>query len=252
MSRISGRGHKTTVLVVESDAGLQTVLCRYLEQEGYQVLSALSGKEMVQKLESAIPGIILLNLVLPDVDGFTLLTTIRSKGNAAIIAINGKDAFVDRIISLEMGADDCLTKPFELRELLARIKAVLRRTKQERIPSNDMATGMIAKADRIYFNGWVLDRQKYQVFNRDDIAAELTSGEFKLLEAMLISPNRVLSRERLFELTRPGNFDAFDRAIDIQIGRIRKKINDNSRNPALIKTVRGVGYMFAGESRASS
>ena len=252
MSRISGRGHKTTVLVVESDAGLQTVLCRYLEQEGYQVLSALSGKEMVQKLESAIPGIILLNLVLPDADGFTLLTTIRSKGNAAIIAINGKDAFVDRIISLEMGADDCLTKPFELRELLARIKAVLRRTKQERIPSNDMATGMIAKADRIYFNGWVLDRQKYQVFNRDDIAAELTSGEFKLLEAMLISPNRVLSRERLFELTRPGNFDAFDRAIDIQIGRIRKKINDNSRNPALIKTVRGVGYMFAGESRASS
>ena len=252
MSRISGRGHKTTVLVVESDAGLQTVLCRYLEQEGYQVLSALSGKEMVQKLESALPGIILLNLVLPDVDGFTLLTTIRSKGNAAIIAINGKDAFVDRIISLEMGADDCLTKPFELRELLARIKAVLRRTKQERIPSNDMATGMIAKADRIYFNGWVLDRQKYQVFNRDDIAAELTSGEFKLLEAMLISPNRVLSRERLFELTRPGNFDAFDRAIDIQIGRIRKKINDNSRNPALIKTVRGVGYMFAGESRASS
>ena len=173
MSRISGRGHKTTVLVVESDAGLQTVLCRYLEQEGYQVLSALSGKEMVQKLESALPGIILLNLVLPDVDGFTLLTTIRSKGNAAIIAINGKDAFVDRIISLEMGADDCLTKPFELRELLARIKAVLRRTKQERTPSNDMATGMIAKADRIYFNGWVLDRQKYQVFNRDDIAAEL-------------------------------------------------------------------------------
>ena len=176
---------------------------------------------------------------------------IRSKGNAAIIAINSKDAFVDRIISLEMGADDCLTKPFELRELSARIKAVLRRTKQEKIPSNDTATGSIAKADRIYFNGWVLDRQKYQVFDGDDIAAELTSGEFKLLEAMLISPNRVLSRERLFELTRPGNFEAFDRAIDIQIGRIRKKINDNSRNPVLIKTIRGVGYMFAGESRAS-
>ena len=251
MSGIPGRGYKVTVLVVGSDAGLQTILCRYLEQEGYQVLLALSGNELAQKLESVLPNIILLDLALPADDGFALLTMIRSKGNAAIIAINSKDAFVDRIISLEMGADDCLTKPFELRELSARIKAVLRRTKQEKIPSNDTATGSIAKADRIYFNGWVLDRQKYQVFDGDDIAAELTSGEFKLLEAMLISPNRVLSRERLFELTRPGNFEAFDRAIDIQIGRIRKKINDNSRNPVLIKTIRGVGYMFAGESRAS-
>ncbi len=175
---------------------------------------------------------------------------IRSKSKSAVIVVSGKDTPIDRIVGLEMGADDYLTKPFELRELSARIKAVLRRTAQGGKPANDVAEGTLHKANRIFFNGWILDRLQYQVFNEAGKSAGLTSGEFKLLEALVITPNRVLSREHLFALTRPGDFDAFDRAIDIQIGRIRKKINDDPRDPALLKTIRGVGYLFAGESRA--
>jgi len=242
---------KTTILAVDDDVNLQEVMRHYLEQAGYQYLAAHSGKELMQTLDNAQPDIILLDLTLPEDDGLTLLSMICSKSKAAIIVISGRDASVDRIIGLEMGADDYLTKPFELRELSARIKAVLRRTTQEGNPANDAAETPLAKANRIFFNGWILDRLQYQVFSESGKTAELTSGEFKLLEALVTAPNRVLSREQLFTLTRPGDFDSFDRAIDIQIGRIRKKINDDSRSPVLLKTIRGVGYLFAGECKAA-
>ena len=244
--------HKFIVLAVDDDADLQTVLRHYLEQAGYQFLSALNGNELSQHLNSVHPDIILLDLVLPNEDGLTLLSMIRSKSKAAVIVISGKNESVDRVIGLEMGADDYLTKPFELRELSARIKAVLRRTTQKGKSANDAAALPLVKANRIFFNGWILDRMQYQLFDEAGKTSELTSGEFKLLEALVTAPNRVLSRKQLFELTRPGDFDAFDRAIDIQIGRIRKKINDNPRSPALLKTIRGVGYMFCGESKAAN
>lgn len=240
---------KATVLTVDDDAGLQTVLRHYLEQEGYQYLSALNGRELLQNLENTHPDIILLDLILPHEDGLTLLSMIRSKSKAAVIVISGKNESVDRIIGLELGADDYLAKPFELRELSARIKAVLRRTAGDGKPVKDTAEMPFAKANRISFNGWVLDRRQYQLYDADGKTAELTSGEFKLLEALVTAPNRVLSREQLFELTRPGDFDSFDRAIDIQIGRIRRKIGDDPRSPVLLKTIRGVGYLFAGESK---
>jgi two-component system OmpR family response regulator len=242
---------KTTILAVDDDVNLHEVMRHYLEQAGYEYLAAHNGKELAQALDNAQPDIILLDLILPEDDGLALLSLIRSKTKAAIIMISGRDAAVDRIIGLEMGADDYLTKPFELRELSARIKAVLRRGTQEVSPVNDIKDTPLAKANRIFFNGWILDRLQYQVFNDAGESADLTSGEFKLLEALVAAPNRVLSREHLFTLTRPGDFDAFDRAIDIQIGRIRKKINDDPRSPVLLKTIRGVGYLFAGESRAA-
>ena len=242
---------KATILAVDDDVNLQAVMRHYLEQAGYQYLSAHNGKELAETLNNTQPDIILLDLILPEDDGLTLLSMIRSKSKAAIIVISGRDAAVDRIIGLEMGADDYLTKPFELRELSARIKAVLRRTVHEGHPANDSADTPLHKANRIFFNGWILDRLQYQVFDEAGKTAELTSGEFKLLEALVTAPNRVLSREHLFALTRPGDFDAFDRAIDIQIGRIRKKINDDARSPVLLKTIRGVGYLFAGESKAA-
>jgi len=242
---------KTTVLAVDDDVNLQEVMRHYLEQAGYQYLAAHNGKELAQSLDSAQPDIILLDVILPEDDGLALLSLIRSKSKAAIIMISGRDAAVDRIVGLEMGADDYLTKPFELRELSARIKAVLRRGTQEGSAANDAGDRPLAKANRIFFNGWILDRLQYQVFSENGKTAELTSGEFKLLEALVMAPNRVFSREHLFELTRPGDFDTFDRAIDIQIGRIRKKINDDPRSPVLLKTIRGVGYLFAGECKAA-
>lgn len=242
--------HKATVLAVDDDPNLQAVIRHYLEQEGYKYLAAHSGAEMMDKMETGHPDIILLDLVLPDNDGFSLLSAIRGKSAAPVIVVSGKDETTDRIVGLELGADDYLTKPFEMRELCARIKAVLRRTAQENGHAND-AAAPLAKAPRVRFNGWLLDRLQYQVFDPAGKSADLTSGEFRLLEALISAPNRVLSREHLFDLTRQGNFDAFDRAIDIQVGRIRKKIGDDPRKPSLIKTVRGVGYIFAGEARAA-
>lgn len=241
---------KTTILAVDDDQNLQTVMRHYLEQAGYVFLSALSGKELMQKLEATQPDIILLDLLLPDNDGLSLLTMIRTKTHAPVIVVSGKDEAADRIVGLEMGADDYLTKPFEMRELSARIKAVLRRSSGAlSTPANDKGEQASAtKAQKIKFNGWTLDRAQYQLFDADNKPADLTSGEFKLLEALVIAPNRVLSREQLFELTRQGNFDVYDRAIDIQIARIRKKLGDDPKEPALIKTVRGVGYMFCGEA----
>lgn len=244
--------HKGTVLTVDDDADLQIVMRHYLEAEGYQILSAQSGAELLSKLETASPDIILLDLILPDNDGLSLLTQIRSKSSAAVIVVSGKDETADRIVGLEMGADDYLTKPFEMRELSARIKAVLRRTSSPDTPANtDKAGSALSKAPRMIFGGWVLDRRQYQLFDEAGTPAELTSGEFRLLEALVMAPNRVLSREQLFELTRSGEFDSYDRAIDIQIARIRKKLQDDPKTPELIKTVRGVGYMFTGDVKPS-
>lgn len=240
--------NKGTVLTVDDDQDLQVVIRHYLEQEGYQILTAANGAEMLAKLETTAPDIILLDLILPDNDGLTLLGQIRTKSKAAVIVVSGKDETADRIVGLEMGADDYLTKPFEMRELSARIKAVLRRTNNaEPSPANDKTETVMQKVQRIAFHGWVLDRRQYQLFDAEGKTADLTSGEFRLLEALVLAPNRVLSREHLFELTRQGEFEAYDRAIDIQIARIRKKMDDDPRDPQLIKTVRGVGYMFCGE-----
>jgi DNA-binding response OmpR family regulator len=190
--------------------------------------------------------VILLDLTLPDGEGISLIPQIKSKTKASIIVVSGKSDTTEKIICLEMGADDYITKPFELRELSARIKAVLRRVNDnERADSEEESSG---KADKIMFNGWCLDRRQYQLFDEGQESAELTTGEFKLLEALLLSANRTLSREHLFDLTRNQDYDSYDRAIDIQIARLRKKLKENSN---LIKTVRGVGYMFNGEAKSA-
>lgn len=191
--------------------------------------------------------VILLDLVLPDGEGLTLIPQLQTKTSAAIIVVSGKSDTTEKIICLEMGADDYITKPFEMRELSARIKAVLRR----REPSNDASKNETKEKNKAkekieFEQGWCLDRTQYQLFDDKNKSVELTTGEFKLLEALVLSANRALSREHLFELTRDGEFDAYDRAIDIQVARLRKKLRDDSKAPRIIKTVRGVGYMFTG------
>ncbi len=236
---------KATVLSVDDDQGLQTVVTHYLSGEGYNTLSAGSGSEVIKVLQESTPNIILLDLVLPDTDGISILAQIRSMKKIPVIVVSGKSDTTEKIVCLELGADDYMTKPFEMRELSARIKAVLRRA--EEMPRSAEQDNSADAVNQIAFGPWILDRAQFQLFDENDVSAELTTGEYRLLEALVSAPNKVLSRERLFEVTRESDYDSFDRAVDIQIGRLRKKLQDDPKDPQFIKTVRGVGYMFCGE-----
>lgn len=242
---------KATILSVDDDQGLQMVVGHYLEGEGYSMLTAGSGKELMGILESNTPQLILLDLVLPDTDGISILAQVRSSKKIPVIVVSGKSDTTEKIVCLEMGADDYMTKPFEMRELSARIKAVLRRA--EEIPVSVIAANEESEADsQVAFGPWILDRAQFQVFSGSGESADLTTGEYRMLEALVSAPNKVLSRERLFDLTRDADYDSFDRAVDIQIGRLRKKLNDDPKEPQYIKTVRGAGYMFCGEIKKVS
>lgn len=240
---------KANILIIDDDRNLQTVISTYLENDGHATFSAVSSQAAIAELDKNQMDIILLDLILPDADGFDLLRKIKSRTRAPIIVISGKEETMDKVVGLELGADDYLTKPFELRELSARIKVALRRA----VPAVSAATepSNISES-KIFFEKWVLDRDKYQVFDLNGNSLDLTSGEFKLLEALVLSANKVLTREYLFGLTRDGTFDSYDRAIDAQIGKVRRKFGDDPKDSALIKTIRGVGYMFCGEILSGS
>ncbi len=236
---------KGTVLTIDDDDNLQTVIEHYLEGEGYKVLKAVDVQTALEKLEAVTYDTILLDLNLPDGEGLTLIPQMKAKSDAAIIVVSGKSDTTEKIVCLEMGADDYMTKPFEMRELAARIKAVARRRDDG---GKDNAEEK-PQSDTLNLDRWVLDRAQYQLFDKDGGSINLTTGEFKLLEALVMAPNRALSREQLFDLTRDGEYDVYDRAIDIQVGRIRKKIGDEGGE--VIKTIRGVGYMYVGTAEAA-
>ncbi|HEY8962856.1 MAG TPA: response regulator transcription factor [Alphaproteobacteria bacterium] len=238
---------KATVLSVDDDQNLQDVLKAYLEEDGYKVIGAGSGAQL-DSLGDANFDVVLLDLMLPDSEGLSLINKIRAKSKAPIIIVSGKSDTTEKIVGLEMGADDYITKPFEMRELSARIKAVLRRARESGpITAASAANGAEGNLKIKFAGGWILDRAQYQLFDPTGKSADLTTGEFQLLEALLMSAGRVLSREHLFELTRGGNYDVYDRAIDIQIARVRKKLGDDPKSNDMIKTIRGVGYMFSGD-----
>ena len=237
---------KGTILSVDDDLDFQVVLKNYLESDGYDVCAANTGQELRDQLTDVGADAILLDLVLPDADGISLITHIRSVTPAPIIVLSGKTDTTEKIVCLEMGADDYLTKPFEMRELTARIKAALRRTGAA-TPAASPATGRGGAAEpaaqmHINFGSFVLDRNQLQLFDADGRSLNITTGEFQLFEALALAPNKVLTREYLFQLTRDDDYSSYDRAIDIQIGRIRKKLGKDGMN--IIKTIRGAGYMF--------
>ncbi len=236
---------KGTVLSVDDDQNLQIVVGQYLESDGYHFITAYNVESALETVDRSRADVILLDLVLPDGEGLSLISQFRAKTNAPIIIVSGKSDTTEKIICLEMGADDYITKPFEMRELSARIKAVMRRGENV----NDNVEDQSSSDNTIisFEKGWRLDRSQYQLFNPQGESRELTTGEFKLLDALVSAPNRVLSRERLFELTRDSEYDSYDRAIDIQIGRLRKKLDDGEDSKDIIKTVRGIGYMFCGQ-----
>lgn len=245
--------NKATVLTVDDDENLQTVLSHYLESEGYGVVCAHNGQDMKDKLQATKPHVVLLDLVLPDSDGLSLLGYIRSQFAYPVIVVSGKSDTTEKVVCLEMGADDYMTKPFELRELSARIKAVLRRA-AEREQSTANSTSPTTQPDdsNVQFGPWVLSRAKLQVYDAGGQSADLTTGEFKLLDTLVRAGGRVLSREFLFDVTREADYDSYDRAVDIQIGRLRKKLGDDPKESVYIKTVRGAGYMFVADVKDAS
>ncbi|MDI1229272.1 MAG: response regulator transcription factor [bacterium] len=234
---------KTAILAVDDDDDIHLTLGPYLQQQRYSYSSASNGSELLVKLNDEKPDIILLDIMMPGKDGLRLIQDIRGITKAPIILISGSSSDNTKIAGLEMGADDFMTKPVEPRELTARITAILRRSSSQRVDEPMTLT----QAKRINCGSWLLDRQQYQAFNKNGKSAYLTIGEYRLLEALVLSPQCVLSRELLYELTRVNDLNACERSIDAQIARTRKKMNLMTSNRSQIKTIRKVGYMFWGK-----
>lgn len=214
------------------------MLSRYFEEEGYRVTLAGDGGEMRDCLDKQSIDIILLDLVLPGEDGLTLARDLRARSDVPIIMLTGRDDFVDRVVGLEVGADDYIAKPFHLREVLARVRGILRRRQPQASATVDLAPEVYS------FEGLRLDTARRQLTSDDGNEILLTTGEFDMLCILVKHAGRVLQRELLMDLTRGRNLEAFDRTIDAQIARLRRKIERDVSQPALIKSVRGVGYVF--------
>jgi two-component system, OmpR family, response regulator len=226
------------ILIVDDQQEICDVVQEYLSGEGYRVSAAHDGAGMRQVLGQSPADLVILDLMLPGEDGLSLARSLRSESGIGIIILTGRGETVDRIIGLEMGADDYLPKPFHLRELLARVKSVLRR-----VHSRDGDPMQPLRA-RARFVGWSLDLSSRQLISPQGREVRLTTGEFDLLAAFVSNANQVLTRDRLLDLARNREAGPFDRTIDVQVGRLRRKLEDDPQNPTLIKTVRGSGYIF--------
>jgi len=225
-----------TIMIVEDDRDIRSLLADFLAREGYVTVCAEDAPAMDRALAKMRPDLIVLDLMLPGEDGLSICRRLRAQGGTPILMLTAKADDVDRIVGLEIGADDYLPKPFNPRELLARIRAVLRRTEGEPTPSN---------ARRLAFGALVADLDARSVTSADASAVDLTSAEFDLLACFLQRPKRVLSRDLLLDWTRGRTADPFDRTIDVSISRLRKKLTAADPDAAnSIKTVRNGGYLF--------
>ena len=234
------------VLVVDDDPSVREMLAEYLGGHGYEVAQADRGTAMREAVEANLPDVVLLDLNLPGEDGLSLARFLRERFDVGIIMVTGAIDVADRVAGLEIGADDYVTKPFELRELLARIKSVLRRM-QARAPADSAAATVPAggaRAARTAVGACLLDISSRQLFAEDGREIPLTAMEFDLLKTFLERPNQVLTRDQLLSLTRNREWEPFDRSIDIRIARVRRKIEADPDKPQAIRTVRGAGYMF--------
>jgi len=234
------------VLVVDDDPVIREMLTEYLASHGYAVAVAQDGAAMREEIERALPDVILLDLQMPGEDGLTLARYLRERYDVGIIMVTGAADTVDRVIGLEMGADDYLGKPFDPRELRARLKSVLRRLQAHpAAAAGGSATApALAEGRRVRLGECSLDLVSHQLFDRDGAEIRITTMEFDLLKVFAAHPNQVLSRDRLLTLTRNREWEPFDRSIDIRIARLRRKVEPDPENPQSIRTVRGIGYMY--------
>jgi len=226
------------ILVVDDDREIRDLLAKFLTKHGYRVTTARDGEEMFKALDGWRIDLVVLDLMLPGEDGLSLCRRLRAHAKTPVIMLTAMGEETDRIIGLEMGADDYMPKPFNPRELLARIKAVLRR-------AQSLPETQVERSPAIRFAGWTLDVATRRLESPEGVVVDLSSGEHDMLMAFLDHPRRVLSRDQLLDLARNRSSTPFDRSIDVHIGHLRRKIEANPRDPQLIKTVHGVGYMFA-------
>ena len=236
------------ILIVDDDREIRDLIARFLGKHGLKVTTACDAAEAQQAFEAKDIDLVVLDVMMPGEDGFALTRRMRSQGlQVPIIILTAVVEDTDRIIGLEMGADDYLTKPFNPRELLARIRAVLRRLAPDfggRQPSSP------SRGQSIRFGGWVMSVATRDLISPDGVVVPLSAGEFDLLQAFIEHPRRILSRDQLLDLARGRAAIPFDRSIDIQVSRLRRKLRDDAKEPQIIKTIRGGGYLFTPEIEA--
>jgi two-component system phosphate regulon response regulator OmpR len=237
-------GEQPTILVVDDDPDIRALLEDYLGDQGYEVVALATADAFRKALAEHHPDVVLLDVGLPGEDGLSLARHVREHFNVGIIMVSGAGETVDRIVGLEVGADDYLAKPFDPRELLARVKSVLRRYKRQ--PDKPTAgTELDSGARRqVRFGVGLLNLDSCQLLDADGKEIPITAMEFELLKVFAERPNRPLSRDQLLNLTQNRDWDPYDRSIDIRIARLRRKIEPEPDRPAFLKTVRGRGYMF--------
>ena len=227
------------IAILDDEAEITTLLANYLQGQGYRVSQAHNGSALLALMAADPPQLVLLDLGLPGEDGFSIARQLREHWQCGLIIVTGRGDAIDKVVGLEVGADDYVTKPFDLRELLARIKAVLRRT------LNVTASAPASAPRGVHrFASWQLDLPSRRLTDANGAAVALTGGEFAILCAFVQNPDRVLSRDFLLEKTRGREAAPFDRTIDVQIGRLRKKLEANADDPQIIKSVRGAGYIL--------
>jgi len=224
---------KPTILIIDDDQKLNQLLEQYLEDFGFDAISAIHPREGMKKLEKASPDLIILDVMLPDMNGFEVCKTIRKKSRVPIIMLTARGELMDKVVGLELGADDYLPKPFEPRELVARIQSILRRTGK-------------TSTDEIIQSGKLTIDLKRQAAKLDGILLPLTTHEFTALSLMVRNPGKVMDRDTILQELRGIDCDAFNRSVDITMSRLRQKLNDDPKMPSFIKTVWGAGYVFIG------
>lgn len=239
---------QTHIAVLDDEVDITQLLAHYLGTHGFRITQLHAGRELMALMAADAPALVLLDLGLPGEDGFAIARQLREHWRCGLVIVTGRGDAVDKVVGLEVGADDYVTKPFDLRELLARIRAVLRRLEAPgpaviAVPEVPPAAAAPPR-DRLGFEGWQLDLAARRLLNALGEEVALTSGEFDLLSAFAKHPGRVLSRDFLLGQTRGREAAPFDRTIDVQVGRLRKKLELDAENPQLIKSVRGAGYIF--------
>jgi two-component system OmpR family response regulator len=234
------------ILVVDDDTEIRNLLREYLQQQGYRVSAVADGKGLRAAVDNSHPDLIILDLMLPGEDGLTLCRDLRAKSEVPIIMLTARGDETDRIVGLELGADDYIAKPFSPRELLARIKSVLRRTRS--LPDN-----LKTEESGVFrFAGWALDAATRNLTSPQGVVVALSGTDFRLLKIFVDHPNRVLTRDQLIDLMLSRDAGPFDRAIDVQVSRLRQRLGEDAKEPAIIKTVRGQGYVFAAHVEAGA